>query len=219
MTGIDASANCACPSVSANASAAGFMSGEWNGPDTARRTTLRAPAATSICLGSVERLGRARDDRLPGRVVVGDPHAFDVRERRLDLRPLPCRGSAAMPPGVAAAASAISRLRSTTSSRPGLDRERPGDGQRGELAEGVACDRDRLEARVEQRASPRPVGEEEQRLCGAGVGEVLGRVPRRRCGAAADPRAPRRRRADGRCRRSRAACRACPDAASLDRGT
>ena len=61
------------------------MSGEWNPPETFSRSARRAPAA---CGGLDQRrdarLG-ARDDELPGAVVVGRPDALDARAELLDL--------------------------------------------------------------------------------------------------------------------------------------
>ena len=56
----------------------------------------------------------------------------------------------------------------------GLRREDARDRERRELAERVTGDGDGLDAALEQRHAPRPVGEVEQRLRNARVGEVLG---------------------------------------------
>ncbi len=87
--GTRASCHSSASNAVARSSTTSAISGEWNAPETGRRTTRFAPAARIGSLGGLESLQPPRDDHLAGCVVIGHhelgrpPDAGDHRLHRL----------------------------------------------------------------------------------------------------------------------------------------
>ena len=190
ITGTRGSANSMPSTTARNGSTAGSISGEWNAPATGRRLP-RTPRSLQLGLHAVERVERAREHELVGRVVVGDRDVVRGGHLGDHVAVVLTRAHG----GHAAVAGLLGRLLHEAAARghepePVLGAERAGGHQRGDLAERVAGH----DVGVERaRAPPRR------------------RAPRSRSRAA--PSGCRRRRArTGRVRPPRKRARAGPDA-------
>ena len=172
--GTRGSANVVASSTGASRSAASAVSGLWK---PARDLELDGAARAGRLGGGHERrdaLERPAHDDLPGAVVVRGPDAVDAVAEALDLGIVePDDGRHGTGRGRGRCGRRETALARQV--RSGAVVDRTGRGQRGVLADRVADDVVRLQARCRQTGEARKLGRHERRLRDVGLAQALDR--------------------------------------------